>query len=561
MNLQSLFTSPLASFEPFRDSPPDKSSLRYLLKTFRRLLVVSSATAIAAELLLIFSTFCSMQIVKEGSTSASVVEATLLYLLTVWGIAYLATRNFCIMDAIDSLVRERVASLLSAKLYRIGSTSSLNISRLKNVMDGDIFALSRFFFSLFSGFVPTLSALLFLIPAIVWVGGLAAIPALVIAPFPIVLSIWAARYQHSLESAMKEVRDHFVASLDEWIQNVRLVRLLGWNDALQSRVLEVATRTVELEVKRDKVISPVFSVSLTWPLMGIAVYLVSAYFLGTTIDVAESFGSMWLIGHLFGRLQQLPFLIGCYPKAKVALQRIDEFMALPEEEKGSHEGELVAFELKNIKVEGDTGTILDIPDLKIRLHLLTVITGSVASGKSTLLRLLSGNLLPTEGEVFGVTKTGMRIQLASPEGRSLIRSSIAYQPQESFVAQAKLSFNVSLEHSSLAAIDRAMELTEFLPDLETFGNEDVLLGEHGVNLSGGQKQRVVLARAIHSNRPILILDDPFSALDASTQVSIARSLMLRDGGLIIATHHPHLLNGDITIHLDQGQVVVEAECQ
>ena len=56
---------------------------------------------------------------------------------------------------------------------------------------------------------------------------------------------------------------------------------------------------------------------------------------------------------------------------------------------------------------------------------------------------------------------------------------------------------------------------------------DTLIGERGVNLSGGQRQRVALARALLSDAPVLVLDDPLSAVDTQTELQIVARL--RDG--------------------------------
>ena len=66
-----------------------------------------------------------------------------------------------------------------------------------------------------------------------------------------------------------------------------------------------------------------------------------------------------------------------------------------------------------------------------------------------------------------------------------------------------------------------LERCSLVKDLELLPYGDLTeIGERGVNLSGGQKQRVQLARALYQDADILLLDDPFSALDAQTATSI-----------------------------------------
>jgi len=562
-----IFPSPLTTIEPFRDRPQvDRGVLRYLLRELRPLLMRASLLAFVGEFLLIASTIYSMRLLQEGNSPQDVALQTLLYLGSVLLGTYLGTRHACIFDAVDPLIRERIASLVATKLYRLDEVqpSLFGRSKLKNILDGDTPSLGRFFFSLFQALIPTLSALFFLVPAVYIIGGPPTLPALIIAPVPIFLSLWGAKLQHSIESRVKHLQDAFLGSIDQWIQNVRLVRGLGWNESLQGKVLEDARAVVREETKAAWIRSPLFMVSACWSLMGTSVYLASVYLHGVKIDIATSFGSMWLLTYLFSRLQFLPQFIAACPDAKVALQRLDEFLSLPEDQPAAgSDRKLTTIVIKRMKVQGDKGTILDIDELVLPLQQLIVITGSVASGKSTLLRILAGERQPDEGVFVGIFDDGSQVSLLTAEGRALLRASIAYQPQEFFTAKAKLSFNVSLRfESTLHDIEEALIKSEFMPDLETMGSTDIVIGEHGVNLSGGQKQRVVLARTLFTDRPLLILDDPFSALDASTQLLIANNLEREERGIILATHHPRLLKGGIRIALENGRVIQrEAVCQ
>ena len=66
-----------------------------------------------------------------------------------------------------------------------------------------------------------------------------------------------------------------------------------------------------------------------------------------------------------------------------------------------------------------------------------------------------------------------------------------------------------------------LERCSLVKDLELLPFGDLTeIGERGVNLSGGQKQRIQLARALYQDADVFLLDDPFSALDAQTAMSI-----------------------------------------
>ena len=72
---------------------------------------------------------------------------------------------------------------------------------------------------------------------------------------------------------------------------------------------------------------------------------------------------------------------------------------------------------------------------------------------------------------------------------------------------------------------RAIDVAQLRTTLDEIPNGlDTLLGERGINLSGGQKQRATIARALHRDSPILILDDSLSAVDTVTEEAILEGL-------------------------------------
>ena len=83
-------------------------------------------------------------------------------------------------------------------------------------------------------------------------------------------------------------------------------------------------------------------------------------------------------------------------------------------------------------------------------------------------------------------------------------------------------------------------MCELTRDFEILPSSDLTeIGEKGINLSGGQKARVSLARAVYSEREILLMDDPISALDANVKKKIFHNVftgMLKGKTRILVTH-------------------------
>jgi thiamine transport system ATP-binding protein len=162
---------------------------------------------------------------------------------------------------------------------------------------------------------------------------------------------------------------------------------------------------------------------------------------------------------------------------------------------------------------------------------VTAISGASGSGKSTLLDLLAGFLAPLSGRI---DLDGKDLLPLPPEARPV---SLLLQ-SESLFEHLRADRNVEL--GLPAHTGRSEAVARIATALAEVGLEDVR-AQVASTLSGGQKQRVALARTLLRDRPVLLLDEPFSALDDETRVTI-RDLVLtltrRHGWhTILVSHH------------------------
>jgi len=162
---------------------------------------------------------------------------------------------------------------------------------------------------------------------------------------------------------------------------------------------------------------------------------------------------------------------------------------------------------------------------------VTAVRGPSGSGKSTLLDLIAGFLTPTGGTL---TLDGEDLLPLPPEQRPV---SLLFQA-ESLFDHLTAGRNIALGlPATLPAAERDRRIADALQEVGLAGIE----GQRAATLSGGQKQRVALARTLLRARPILLLDEPFSALDDDTRVTV-RNLVLRltkahDWHTILVSHH------------------------
>lgn len=184
------------------------------------------------------------------------------------------------------------------------------------------------------------------------------------------------------------------------------------------------------------------------------------------------------------------------------------------------------------------------------------LVGTTGSGKSTLMDLVMGLLLPSSGQLLvdGVPLSGQS-QLAW-------QKNIAHVPQAIFLADAtfaeNIAFGVALAEIDLERVAQAAKRAQIADFIESTAEGYLsLVGERGARLSGGQRQRIGIARAFYRQANVLVFDEATSALDNSTEQSVMEAI--RDLGrditvLLIAHRISTLKDCDFICRLTRGQV-------
>jgi thiamine transport system ATP-binding protein len=170
-------------------------------------------------------------------------------------------------------------------------------------------------------------------------------------------------------------------------------------------------------------------------------------------------------------------------------------------------------------------------DMEAQPGAVTAVSGPSGSGKSTLLDLIAGFLTPTGGRM---DLDGHDLLPLPPEQRPV---SLLFQ-SESLFDHLSAGRNVALGlPQPVPAGERDRRIAEALKEVGLVGIEAQRAG----TLSGGQKQRVALARTLLRAKPILLLDEPFSALDDETRVTVrdlvARLTRAHGWHTILVSHH------------------------
>ena len=196
-------------------------------------------------------------------------------------------------------------------------------------------------------------------------------------------------------------------------------------------------------------------------------------------------------------------------------------------------------------------------DLQVVAGDRIAIVGPSGAGKSTLLNLIAGFVLPTQGNIW---LNGENHTCSAPYERPV---SMLFQENNLFphlTVQQNLALGLktslkltALEQDQIEQVADAVGLTSFLSRLPN-------------SLSGGQKQRVALARCLLRDKPILLLDEPFSALDPELRMDMLNLIdelcHSKNLTLLLVTHQPSELTGkvDRMLRIENGRISQQEKC-
>ncbi len=271
-----------------------------------------------------------------------------------------------------------------------------------------------------------------------------------------------------------------------------------------------------------------------------------------------------LAGRAMAPLGQVAAVLTRYNQARTALETLNSIMQLPSERPANktfvHRPAVKgAIELKNVSFSYPGQKLPALTDVSFRIAPgeRVGLIGRIGSGKSTIEKLVLGLYEPDTGAVL---IDGIDVRQLDPAD---LRRNIGCVPQDIVLFQGSIRENITLGAPFVddAAVLRAAAVS----GVEDFVSRhpsgyDLNVGERGEMLSGGQRQAVAIARALLLDPPVLVLDEPTSAMDNGAESRFIQRLARELAGrtLLLVTHRASLLVlVERLIVMDGGRIVAD----
>jgi ATP-binding cassette subfamily C protein LapB len=412
-------------------------------------------------------------------------------------------------------------------------------------------------------------ALLFVV-VMLWISPWLAIPAVVVFGIIVITGSIAQHRLHELSETTYRASAQRNATLVESLAGIETIKTQGAESVIQARWERVNTFLARVNVKmRGLSAGAMYAANTLTQFSSVAVILIGVYLINERqLTMGGLIACSMLAGRALAPAGQIVGLLMQYQGARTALQNLDALMAKPVERPTPEEGGQPFVQRRDFKGEIEFRNVrfkypqrddsaLDGVSFRITPGERVALIGRVGSGKSTIQRLIMGLYRPTEGAVL---LDGIDLRQLDPAD---VRRSVGCVSQDVLLFYGSLRENITLglpyaDDSAIVAAADTAALTDFVNRHPR--GFDMPVGERGDSLSGGQRQCVGLARALLHNAPVLLLDEPTSAMDFSTEAQITQRITAwaQQKTVVLVTHRTSLLSlVSRVIVIDGGKVVAD----
>ena len=402
--------------------------------------------------------------------------------------------------------------------------------------------------------------------ALAWISPWFLVPVVVCIIALVVASLVVQQKMQELVEVTQRAASQRNATLVESLVGIETLKFMVAESSFQRKWEQATLFLAQTGTKLKLLSSTTMNLAqMLQQLVSVAVVIVGVYLLmNNQVSMGGIIAASMLAGRALAPFGQVAGILMQYHQAKSGLASVEQHMqAAPERPEDANFLHRTAFagsiEFRNVSFTypGQQQSALNKVSFKLHAGEKAAFIGRVGSGKSTIQRLILGLHQPSEGSILIDGVDARQIDPAE------LRRAAGFVSQDVTLFYGSLKDNIAL--GAPFASDQDVLAAAEVAGVTEFANRhsrgfDMLIGERGESLSGGQRQAVGIARAVLNDAPILLLDEPSSAMDHQSEESLKARLRSYASGktVVLVTHRTALLDlVDRLIVIDNGQIMAD----
>lgn len=459
-------------------------------------------------------------------------------------------------------VQTRYKNLVAEKLYRLEFSyfDENGSATMINKMNSDIAETDTF---LNETFLEICTSIVSIITYSLYIGRLNfRLLCLMLLCYPLILFFTNSIVKKivTLKKIHRQKSDLITEIAQDCMSGILVLRTFGAETYFQEKLNQAADALVDNEQKRTRISNTALIIRkiLQWiPNIICAVYAYALVLHGH-LSIGSLMAFIMILGRFVEAFVGLPFLLVDAKENIVCVKRVEAVLSEKEESSGTESSGTdcsIAISFDEISFGYSEGnSVLKNMSFQIPIGSTTAFVGDSGGGKSTIFHILCGFYTAEAGnyKLFGRDFKEWDLKAA--------RQNMALVSQNVFLFPATIEENVAYGNPDATKEEivnacKGANIHEFIMGLPE--GYQTMVGERGILLSGGERQRISIARAILKDAPILLLDEPTSAVDVATEQLIQEAIdqLCRNRTCVIIAHRLSTIqNADKIMVVKEGQI-------
>ena len=547
-----------------------------IAKPFHKLIYILSLLILVSSLIDVSASVLIKFVIDELERQLTTGSGSLAKAVNLLALMFALNTISVIIEAVSLRIGDytngRIGKYLTEKFYKKIFTLSQSYfdseisGKIVNQLSRGIHSLSDFLGAMTNFIVPAFVQTIFTLVVLAYFNITIALLALGLFPLYIIISHYSTKKWGEHQVKRNKIEDITRGRIQEVISNIRLVKSYGAQANEYNFISFQMGKSIKIYDQQSliyHILNFLRNFSLEAALIGVVFIVFRQTFLGLM-----TFGELVLIFQLLNRLRRplfaMSFILERVKQAETGSKEYFKILDLESAEEfkldiDKNDSKIIlkpTVEFKDVSFDYSKGRdVLKNVSFSATGPETVALVGHSGAGKTTITNLILKFYEPTKGKLR-LNGTDYN-KLTHAQIRQQV--SLVFQDSELFSTTIRENVAYGMPSAQDSDIEVALKQANAWEFVKEFPDKlDEQIGERGVKLSGGQKQRIQIARAILANRPILILDEATSSLDAKSEKFVQNALdklMENKLVLIIAHRFSTLQNANRVIVLDKGKVV------